>query len=134
MYFFGAAIFAMCQTYIACVNAPKCPAQLFWLRATCTILMTVSLVIFIVFMVPPLTRHNRNGANVAQGFEWCFAICKMFFMVSYTYEFSGELPEVKVKFRDDTLDGVRYKSVSNDYSDDDIDAPSETELIVAGSK
>ena len=98
LYFIGSVMFAIFQSHIARVNVPQCPSLLYWFRLICTSLMSISLVVFMVFLVPVLTKHNRNGANIGQIAEWCFSISKTLFTLSFIYEFSGELPEVDIRF------------------------------------
>ena len=43
--------------------------------------------VFGIFLLPWLVKFNRPGYSMAQAGEWCFAACKMLFMLTFVVDF-----------------------------------------------
>lgn len=43
--------------------------------------------VFGIFLIPSLVKFNRPGYSMAQAGEWCFAACKMLFMLTFVVDF-----------------------------------------------
>lgn len=96
LYFLGAAIYSLLQVHIS--TKVPCRRYVLIVRLVCTCGMFVSGMIFGIFMSPQLTHYNRNGLNVAQSAEWCFAILKSVFMVTFVSDFWKLYPILDLKF------------------------------------
>ncbi|XP_012554608.2 transmembrane protein 150A [Hydra vulgaris] len=103
MNFLGAVLYCGTQCYFTSQN----PKTIFFFRVISTVTMAFSSMVFVVFMVPPLTRHNRNGENIAQTFEWILVTCQLIFMLTFLYDFR----RLEVEFR--------FKQIDPQDSDND---------------
>lgn len=121
IYFLGATIYALLQTYISGKILGKVTKTRFiedgrWRRECITYVFRIicccglicNLLLFGIFAtVPSLSIHNRDGANVAQGAEWALAVFKIFFLLTFLNDFWNIEYTFEVKFRDMTSSSER---------------------------
>lgn len=77
LYFLSTVLFAGCQVYITYKSLPvgdRTTKIIFYVRLTLSVIMVISILVLVIFFIPPLTVHNKGGANVAQSAEWTLAI------------------------------------------------------------
>lgn len=89
-YVICASVYAGIQTFITYKNRTlysKREIAVLAFRVFCTLGMTISTVIFLVFLHPDLRKYNRSGKSVSQGAEWFLVVCKMLFMLTFVSDF-----------------------------------------------
>lgn len=118
LYFVGVTFYIGFQVYVTYINAHRMRKTLLVTRTICLIVMSISIVIFAVFMTPGLSKYNRGGSNVAQTAEWLMAISKMVFISTFLADFWGLRVSFHVRFYEDEIRGspvaVRYQSLTNE--------------------
>ena len=91
LYVILASVYASIQTFITYKNrqlfGKQRSAIIAISRALLSLGMIIGTVIFLVFLLPDLVKHNKSGESVSQGAEWFFAVCKMFFMLTFVVDF-----------------------------------------------
>jgi len=114
LYFFGATIYALLQSYISYKFLGEFRKERFlgngqWRREFITFVsriifccgLIINLLVFGVFStVPSLSSHNRGGANVAQATEWALAVFKILFLLTFSNDFWKIEYTFVIKFRD----------------------------------
>ncbi len=64
------------------------------------------MVVFGVFLLPSLVKYNQRNYSVAQSGEWCFAACKLLFMLTFVVEFRNLRPEFQLSLRRIDIDSA----------------------------
>eukprot|EP00794_Sanderia_malayensis_P007424 gene7424-8246_t len=94
-HFVGAGIYVLSSVAYVCMqlfvplkNGGKFSRRLLLgLRALLLTGVICGTLLFGVFILPPLLKFNGAGYSVAQTGEWCFAVCKLLFMLTFVVEF-----------------------------------------------
>lgn len=86
LFFFGSCIYMCLQSILTYYYTGKFARVLFYSRVVASVGMFLSVALFFLFMIPKLSKYNRNGENIAQTAEWCFAALKSLYMLTLMYD------------------------------------------------
>ena len=90
LYVVSTVLFISVQTFISFKEKPIVGKHRKAFLVTRCLLSATSIagtIIFGVFLLPPFVKYNRGKFFVAQMGEWCFAVCKLLFMLTFMVDF-----------------------------------------------
>lgn len=90
LYTFSAVIYIPIQTFISDKEMYLCGryrSVFLYARGLLTSGVLLGFLIFSMFLLPPFVKFNRPGYSVAQSGEWCFAVFKMLYMLTFIVDF-----------------------------------------------
>ena len=93
IFFLGATAYMTSQVYMTYKTLTRSKMYLLIIRIICFVGMSVSIIIFSVFLI-----KGRFGRNVAVAAEWCMAIFKMTFMLTFLGDFWQQKMRLQLNF------------------------------------
>ena len=125
LYVVFATIYAGIQSFISYKNRQVYQRGVVVLiRIVLTFGMVAGGFLFLIFLIPSLHKYNRINYSVAQGSEWCWAACKVLFMLSFVEDFWRLEPVFFVRVIDKRTQsriGLEYVVQNPDTTPDDTE-------------